>query len=105
MTGVPCFTCGVTLEPVRFFSEEGSAPPSGGAIFRSSGNYGSAVYDACHDEYLMILICDACLEGNSSSVLECFPCHAPRPPDARQRWNPGCDPYARMIEEEHEQDQ
>lgn len=83
------------MEPA--FDRPHSAP-SGGVVFRSRGNYGSTVYDAQFDEYLMILICDGCLLGNKADVLECFPCHAPQPPDARRRWDP-----SRAEEEEHDQ--
>lgn len=97
MTGIPCFKCGKKLEPA--FDAAHSAPAEG-VTFRCHGNYGSVVYDAQFDEYLLILICDSCLLENKASILECFPSHAPSPPDARRRWEP-----SRAREEEHERDQ
>lgn len=53
-----CFRCGHDLEPTW----EGSRDAWGGTTFRSSGNYGSTVFDPMSAaEELEVIICDGCL--------------------------------------------
>jgi hypothetical protein len=49
----------------------GDSPPNGGVIFTSRGNYGSAVYDEPmgSSNYILVIICDACLTGNTGNVM------------------------------------
>jgi hypothetical protein len=60
---LPCIVCHQPLESV--FPEVGNQP-NGGLVFRSSGNYGSTVYDPVEvltgrHQHLQINVCDPCI--------------------------------------------
>lgn len=64
----PCIICGQSLE--RVFEEEGQ--PDDGVMCKTSGNYGSTVYDPHDMRYLAFNICDPCLvrAGEQGRVME-----------------------------------
>jgi len=59
---LPCIVCAKTLTNVF---EDVVNQPKGGTIFRSSGNYGSTVFDEIDASFLEVNICDDCLKAAS----------------------------------------
>ncbi len=72
---INCFSCRsiVNVEPGD--DPTGNYPVYGGLIFRSTGNYGSTVFDPMptgREEVLRIIICDNCIKKNSSCVTHIY---------------------------------
>lgn len=72
---VNCICCNILLEidepgdPVNIF------PVYGGLIFRSTGNYGSTVFDPMvlkNKEMLQIIICDQCIRKKKRSIVRLY---------------------------------
>ena len=72
MVSCTCICCG------NGFATESSDNPInifavyGGLIFRSTGNYGSQVFDPMpirEEEMLQVIICDRCIRKNTSRVM------------------------------------
>lgn len=86
-THVRCFKCSRGfLEAMPGEKDSGIL---NGLMFKARGQFGSKLFDPIGDQYLMIAVCDKCLEtqGKSGNVIETFPSHA-MPPPLRFRWEP-----------------
>ena len=69
-TIVNCFKCDKPLQAAAPDSEAFPFQPYEGVMFRSSGNYGSTVWDPQVRTWeLHIIICDACLVSNKANVV------------------------------------
>lgn len=68
---LPCFSCGKELEPAFKETFDGIYnQPHGGTVFRSSGHYGSTVWDPVTDsKHIELTICDTCLVAYKARVL------------------------------------
>ena len=59
---INCIKCHRELEHWDVYAEEEQQMhPIGGTVFRTYGNYGSAVFDPMDATYLEISVCDECL--------------------------------------------
>ena len=66
-----CICCGCVLEAEPNDNPMVISPVYNGLIFRSTGNYGSTIFDPDseqREEILQIVICDDCMKMNSESV-------------------------------------
>lgn len=103
LTDLSCIRCGKGFPPAVSGPVTPGVPPSGGIVFRSSGNYGSRLYDEPPGsrEYILIAVCDGCTAaaGARGDVLLVVP---PLPGQARyERWQA---PPAWPEEEEEEEE-
>lgn len=56
-----CFVCGRLLSaPLPRASGKAISAIDDGLIFRATGNYGSSIFDPGDDQFIEIVICDAC---------------------------------------------
>lgn len=59
-----CFCCGKPLS-TAFDIPRATGKTIGAVddalVFRATGNYGSAIFDPTDDQYIEILVCDACV--------------------------------------------
>jgi len=64
---LPCIVCGKSLEaifPTDLLGEDttgGYVQPAGANTFRTSGTYGSTVFDPLDGSWLEINVCDPCV--------------------------------------------
>lgn len=101
ITDLHCFRCGreIHSDSPRGWGGHLEAP-NDALIFHANGNYGSTIYDqslaTSGREYLLVVICDPCVRGESEkgNVLRALRRVAPPPMLERwQPWNPepqGC---------------
>lgn len=68
MASIHCFSCNKQLKKV--FKDGEHPQPYGGAMFYSSGNYGSTVWDPMGAGDLLIIICDECIVERSEVITE-----------------------------------
>lgn len=61
--------------------------PRHAVVFRSSGNYGSRIWDELHRR-LMIYVCDECLVAKKKWVREIVETRVSRPPSTVKPWEP-----------------
>lgn len=104
-TDLTCIKCGNGFEPA--FPGENYPNLSGGLTFKAHGQFGSGLYDPMSDAYLVIAVCDSCLqaEGEENNVLECFPSHKTPPPRITS-WDPHYNPYeGHHVKEEGDNDE
>lgn len=67
---LPCFGCGKPLESAFAPVIGGDHnQPSDATCFRTSGHYGSGVFDPMDRTMLELNVCDDCLTGRSERVL------------------------------------
>lgn len=85
-----CIKCGREFTPADGAQDRDTLAPYEALLFIARGNYGSAVYDPMSDrEYLLVIICDACIvkaagQGNVMQVTK-----VPRPEDVTwSAWEP-----------------
>ena len=68
---INCFCCRSVVDIEPGDDPTGAYPVYGGLIFRSTGNYGSTVFDPLpmsREEVLQIIICDECILKDSRFV-------------------------------------
>lgn len=68
---VQCFCCNRTLEAESTDNPIVITPVYDGLIFRSTGNYGSTVFDPMPigvEEMLQVIICDDCIKTRAKRV-------------------------------------
>lgn len=67
---VSCFKCGKQIKK-EYHNNDPTALSAvhNGLIFRTSGNYGSTIFDPITiEEYLEVIICDDCCKVNKESI-------------------------------------
>lgn len=87
-TSIPCFKCEKPLQAAAPYDDDRLLiQPYEGVMFRSSGNYGSTVWDPQSSSWeLHIIICDECMKANKHNIV-----HSQLQQIARysyERWNP-----------------
>ena len=93
---IECFVCGseLKLDSHSLPDEENNPhiihPLYGGLWFRSSGNYGSSVFDPMSKEELQIAICDECLMAKKNEVTHIYDIRSSTKSKSKP-WNPEDD--------------
>lgn len=68
---VKCFVCGKELKMPWYDEKDEQTtiqPLDDGLWFRSTGNYGSTIFDPMDEQYLEISICDKCILDKKDEV-------------------------------------
>lgn len=75
MNQVDCICCGRTLEVEPNDNPVVISPVYDGLIFRSTGNYGSTIFDPMPiglEEILQVIICDDCIRTRAKRVIRLY---------------------------------
>jgi hypothetical protein len=64
---LPCIICGFQPAPVfngEYSPDDKEIQPAEAVMFTSKGNYGSKYFDPLDGSYLVLNICDSCVENS-----------------------------------------
>lgn len=81
---LPCIVCGKELTPVWFSptaNKKDLHQPHDAVMFRSSGNYGSTIFDPCDRSEIEINVCDECVVRHQNRIWHIE--YVKRPPAVR----------------------